>query len=47
MIFPIIGDRGCLAAEAEVAAAAVAVAEESGGEGFGELVARGFGGGGG
>lgn len=47
MIFPIIGDRGCLAAEVAATAAAVAVAEESGGQGFGELVARGLGGGGG
>ena len=45
MILPIIGDRGCLAAE--VAAEVVVAAEESGGEGFGELVATALGGGGG
>lgn len=46
MIFPIIGDRGCLAAVLEAAAAAVG-AEEIGGQDFGDLVATAFAGGGG
>lgn len=48
MIFPIIGDRGCLAAVLEeAAAAAVVAAEEIGGQDFGELVATALAGGGG